>query len=457
MKTDSLLDVAMAEETARFDRRKTLRISKPPVQLASNHERSVISQEMLTALRETEFAHWQTTGGDFLSSSYQTSRAKRKIGGWGSTRLWLLALAGVSVALLTGCSGSYAESPAAPVPPPEVPVQRVVEKAIPLRFEFTGHTIAAHQVDARARVGGYVINASFGEGDFIKAGTLLFEIDPRPFTAIHAKAEAEVALAKAAADLARQELARAERLGQTDAIAVEELERKRTALETSGAALSAAIAQREAAALDVEFTKVKAPVDGRIGRALVKPGNLVSGGDANGTLLTTLVTVSPMHVLFNLDEPAYQQLTALRATGKTLAAELKFGQSDEVWAGHIDYLAPTLDARSGTAQARVVVSNADGRLSPGLFARVSVLAETERARVIVPESAIGAFQGSRFVLVVDEHNKLVHRQVSLGERRGAERLVLAGLAAGESIVVNGLQRVRPGMTVQPVQAPLARN
>lgn len=361
------------------------------------------------------------------------------------------------MALLTGCSGSYAKSPAAPVPPPEVPVQRVVEQAIPLRFEFTGHTIAAHQVDVRARVGGYVINASFGEGDFLKAGTLLFEIDPRPFTAIHAKAEAEVARAKAAADLARQELARAERLGQTDAIAVEELERKRTALETAGAAFSAAIAQRETAALEVEFTKVKAPVDGRIGRALVKPGNLVSGGDANGTLLTTLVTVSPMHVLFNLDEPAYQQLTALRATGKTLVAELKLGQSDEVVAGHIDYLAPTLDARSGTAQARVVVANADGRLAPGLFARVTVLAETERARVIVPESAIGAFQGSRFVLVVDEHHKLAHRQVNLGERRGAERLVLAGLSAGESIVVNGLQRVRPGMTVQPVPTPLASN
>lgn len=431
MKTDSRLDVAMAEETAWRDRRKTLRISKPPVQLASNHERPVISPDML---------------------GVRSPKGRRPM------VLWLSAFMAAAAITVSGCSKSsnlttVTGNPAAP----EVPVQRVVEKAIPLRFEFTGHTIAAHQVDARARVGGYVINASFGEGDFVKAGTLLFEIDPRPFTAIHAKAEAEVALAKAAADLARQELARAERLGQTDAIAVEELERKRTALETAGAAFSAAIAQREAAALDVEFTKVKAPVDGLIGRALVKPGNLVSGGDANGTLLTTLVTVSPMHVLFNLDESAHQQLKALRATGKTLAAELKLGHSDEIWAGHFDYLAPTLDARSGTAQARVVVANADGRLSPGLFVRVAVLAETEQARVIVPESAIGAFQGSRFVLVVDEHNKLAHRQVSLGERRGAERLVLAGLSAGESIVVNGLQRVRPGMTVQPVQTPLPSN
>lgn len=334
-------------------------------------------------------------------------------------------------------------------------MRRTVAQPIPQRFEFTGHTVASHQVDVRARVGGYVVQAPFPEGALVGAGTLLFEIDPRPFLAVQAKAEAEQVRAQAAVSLARQELARAERLAASDAIAVEELERRRTDLQTAGAALAAARAQREAAALDVEFSKVKAPVAGRVSRALVRPGNLVSGGDANGTLLTTLVATTPLHVHFTVDESAYQQLTDLLADGTALHGEVRLGTSESVATGVLDYLAPMLDARSGTAQARVVLANPDGRLVPGLFARVTLIAESRQPRVLVPETAVGAQQGTRYVLIVGQDNQVEHRTVALGERRGDDRVVTRGLEPGESIVINGLHRVRPGMIVQPVETSLA--
>lgn len=382
----------------------------------------------------------------------------RRPAGWRLLRFFVsLTAAGGAALLLAGCSGSKAELSAIPPTPPEVPVRKVAEQAVPDRMEFTGQTASAHQVDFRARVGGYVVNVPYTEGQFVAADTLLFEIDPRPFAAVLARAEAEVARTKAAVRLARQELERAERLAQQDAIALEELERRRTDLETAGAALASAVAQKEGAALDMEFTRVKTPVSGRVGRALVKPGNLISGGDANGTLLTTLVTVDPLHVLFTVDEPAHRRLSALRAAGETIRAEVRLGDDPGSMDGTLDYLAPALDARSGTGQARLVVNNTDGRLSPGLFARITVIAQSDQPRVLVPETALGALQGSRYVLVVGEDNTLVHRPVLLGERRGSERIITHGLSTGESIVVNGLQRVRPGMSVQPVEVALASN
>jgi membrane fusion protein, gold/copper resistance efflux system len=202
---------------------------------------------------------------------------------------------------------------------------------------------------------------------------------------------------------------------------------------------------------------VKAPVAGRVSRSLVRPGNLISGGDANGTLLTTLVATTPLHVLFNVDEPAYRHLTDLLTFGTPLRAEVRIGDQGPFADGKLDYLAPSIDGRSGTAQARLILPNPDGRLAPGMFARVTVFADTEEPRLLVPESAIGARQDTRFVLVVNPDNQVVERTVVLGERRGNNRVVTSGLAAGESIVVNGLQRVRSGMTVQPVEAALAAN
>lgn len=369
--------------------------------------------------------------------------------------LWFAGAMLAAATLLTGCTGSIAQTPADSPPPPEVPVRRVVEQPVPFRVEFTGQSAASHHVDVRARVSGYVVQVPYPEGEPVPAGTLLFEIDPRPFVAVHARAEAEVARAQAAVKLARQELERAERLAAGDAIALEELQRRRTDLETAGASLAAAVAQREAAALDVEFTRVKAPVAGRVSRSLVRPGNLISGGDAGGTLLATLVVSTPLHVLFNVDEPAYRQLAGLLASGAVLRAEVTLGGETRPAEGVLDYLAPSLDGGSGTAQARVVLPNPDGRLAPGMFARVTVIADTPEPRVLIPEIAIGARQGTRYVLVVDQENKITHRPVVLGERRGAERVVAQGLVSGEAIVVNGLQRLRPGMTVQPVDAALA--
>lgn len=412
---------------------------------------------VLAALREAEAAYWHASGGDYLDRRFQSAQSTQfprrpLVRG----ALWALS-AGLTATLLAGCTGSNAQTSTAAVPPPEVPVRRVAERTVPLHFEFTGQSAASHQVNVRARVGGYVVNVPYVEGEFVEAGTLLFEIDSRPYVAVHAKAEAEVARAKAAAKLAHQELERAERLAAADAIAIEELQRRRTDVETAGALLAAAIAQREAAALDVEFTQVKAPVDGRVSRSLVRPGNLISGGDASGTLLTTLVATTPLHVLFNVDEPAYRQLTDLLTFGTSLRAEVTIDGQGPSPDGNLDYLAPSIDGRSGTAQARVVLPNPDGRLAPGMFARVTVIADIPEPRLLIPETAIGALQGSRYVLVVDSDSKVAHRTVTLGERRGNDRVVTSGLASGESIIINGLQRIRPGMTIQPVEAALAAN
>lgn len=413
---------------------------------------------VLAALRQAEAAHWDALGGDYLDRRHQPGPTAR-FPGHPALRgaLWVLS-AGLAATLLAGCTGSNAQSPSAAVPPPEVPVRRVAESTVPSQFEFAGQSAASHQVDIRARVAGYVVNVPYAEGELVEAGTLLFEIDSRPYLAVHAKAEAEVARTKAAFKLARQELERAERLAASDAIAVEELQRRRTEVETAGALLAGAIAQRETAALDVEFTKVKAPLAGRVSRSLVRPGNLISGGDASGSLLTTLIATTPLHVLFNVDEPAYRQLIGLRTSGSALRAEVKFGgQGGPSAEGPLDYLAPYIDGRSGTAQARVVLPNPDGRLAPGMFARVTVVADTSEPRLLVPETAIGARQGTRFVLVVNAENQVVERPVVLGERRANDRVVTGGLVAGESIVINGLQRIRPGMTVQPVEAAIAAN
>src|SRR5688500_18065382 len=310
--------------------------------------------------------------------------------------------------LLSGCSKP---SSTGGVPPtPEVQVRKVAEKTIPARLEFTGHLTAVHHIDIRSRVSGYVIKASFAEGSLVRSGELLFEIDPRPFDAKHEEAKGEVARGKANVELAKQEFVRAERLAQQDAIATEELQRRSADLEALTAALAAANAKEAGAALDLEFTRVKAPVSGRVGRALVKGGNLIAGGDANGTLLTTLVTENPMHVLFNVDEPSYRQIMALRAAGKSVAAEVRLADGEPPIVGTIDYVSNSLDSRSGTAQARAVVDNPQGVLAPGLFARVTIVAETDQLRLLIPETAIGAEQGSRYVLALNQDNKLTYRR-----------------------------------------------
>jgi RND family efflux transporter MFP subunit len=367
---------------------------------------------------------------------------------------WPAVAIAAATTLLVGCSKPKKNAGNAGMPIPEVPVRNVAERPVPLRMEFTGQLTAAHQVEVRARVSGYVINVPFVEGSIVPAGALLFEIDPRPYIAKYEEAKAEASRAQATAALARQEFARAERLAQQDAIAKEEVERRKADLESATAALAAATARQAAAGLDVEFTRVEAPVTGRIGRALVKSGNLIAGGGAGATLLTTLVTVNPMHTLFHLDEPSYQQITALRAAGKGIAAEVRLSNGSTA-TGSIDYVSNMLDPRSGSAPARVLIENPNGEFAPGLFARVTLYAEGDKPRLLVPETAVGAEQGTRYVLVVDQENKLAHRRVILGERRGEERLVEDGLVAGERIVVNGLQRIRPGMTVRPIENRLA--
>lgn len=417
-----------------------------------------IGRMMIGALLEAEAGKWSASGGDYLDRRFRPkvsarSPKKRMLGA-------MLGALGtcLGAALLASCSESDAETKAAAAPAqPEVSIRKIAERTVADRYEFTGHTSASHTIEVRARVGGYVVNVPYEEGVQVEAGTLLFEIDPRPYQAVHAEAQAEVAREEAASKLAHGELERAENLVLKNAIAVEELQRRRGNAETADAQLAAARARLEAAALDLEFTKVRAPVAGRVSRSLVRPGNLISGGSSNSSLLATLVVSSPLHALFQIDEPAYQELTAVLSSGGKLHAEVETGSDRVVSHGNLDYIAPLLDIRTGTAQARVILANSDNSLVPGLFARVRVTADTGESRILVPETAIGAMQDSRYVLVVDDQNQVSHRAIVLGERHGDERLIESGLKPGESIVIGGLQKIRPGMTVKPVELPIAAN
>lgn len=350
--------------------------------------------------------------------------------------------------LASGCQRSAASgsTSASVAEPPALPVLRVDAQSAPDRLPFTGRIEARQRVDVRARVSGPITAVHYEEGAVVAAGTPLFTIDPRPYQARRDEAAARLAGARAGARLADQELHRTRSLRAAAAVSVEELDRRTAEHAAAEAAIAVAAAALAAAELDLEFTVVRAPVAGRVGRAQLTPGNLAT---ADATVLVTLVSTGPMRVRFFVDEPAFRRLRT--AEGPVGVSVLPAG-SETALSGTVDLLGNLVDPASGTAEVRATIDGPTDALAHGMFARIELLLPAGRASVLVPEVALGAAQGSRYVLAVGSDDTLALRRVTLGARVGDQRAVIAGLQPGETIVTAGLPFLRPGMKIRPLPA-----
>jgi len=364
----------------------------------------------------------------------------------------LILLAALLPAL--GCNRSPPPAPALP----EIATAQVVSKRIKDWDEYTGRFQAVDSVEIRPRASGYIDEVKFREGQLVKQGDVLFVIDQRPYQADYERARAGLELARSQFDLAKLEAARAQKLKDSGAISREELESRLSQLNQQEAGVAAAKAALDSAGLMLSFTKVLAPIEGRVSRAEVTKGNLVTGGNQGGTLLTTIVSVDPIYVYFEGDENAYLRYQEMARQGERTSSRdvrnpVRVGLADETGfphEGQMDFVDNQLDVRTGTIRARAVLSNKEGRFTPGLFARVQLLGSAEYDAVLVDDRAVGTDQSQRFVLVVGPKDTLEYRPVQLGRNIEGLRVIRKGLNAGDQIVVSGLQRVRPGMQIKPV-------
>jgi RND family efflux transporter MFP subunit len=367
----------------------------------------------------------------------------------------LLATAGVLAAVVTAIylttpNRAHAAEASAPVAPPapKVTVAAVEQQLVTDYEELTGHVDAMETVELRARVSGHLDTVHFQAGQLVKKGDILFTIDPRWY-------RAQFDLASARAEVATREAARAEKLLAASAISSEEAESRRAAAAEARAALATA-------QLDLEHTEVRAPIAGRISRAFVTPGNLVAGSPGNATLLTTIVTVGDAYVYADLDEATLLKFNRLAREGRILMrngripVDLQLAdETDYPRHGYIESTDNRVNPATGSLAVRLVFPNDDNALIPGLFARVRVPVSAPTSALLISERAIGTDQSQKFVFAVGADNTVTYRTVKLGSVIDGKRVVREGLSPGETIIVNGLQRVRPGMTVAPELQALA--
>lgn len=372
-------------------------------------------------------------------------------------RLSLVA-AGLATLLLLatpGCNSQAATDAA--MPPPEVGVATVEPTPVRAWDGFTGRVAAVESVELRPRVSGYVQRVAFEEGSEVAEGDLLFVIDPRPYRAALARAEADLERARAEARLARTRHERAGALVEARAISREEFETRRAASAQAAAGVRAAEAAVAAARLDLQFTEVRSPIAGRAGRALVTEGNLAQ---ADATLLTTVVSQDPVHVYFEADERAFLRYQALTRSGRRDATRnpVRVGLADEEGhphAGTVDFIDNVVDSTTGTVRARAVLPNPDRVFTPGLFARVQLEGSEPFDALLVDDRAVLTDQDRKYVYVLDADNTAQRRDVTLGREVDGLRVVEAGLEPGDEVIVAGVQKVFfPGMPVAPVRVAM---
>ncbi len=335
-----------------------------------------------------------------------------------------------------------------PVPPPaaKVEVAPVLFKSLPQWDDFTGQMQAIDSVNVHARVGGFIDKVAFKEGALVKKGQVLFQIDPRPFQAEVDRAAAALDRAKAQGQLAAADGDRAQRLIDQNAIARGELERLQAQATSAKADVAAAEAALATAKLNLSFTRVISPIDGRVSRAVITPGNLVTTAD----LLTTVVSDGPIYASFNTDEQTYLKYAAGE---RGQAAPVYLGLMTEdgfPHKGKLAFIDNAVDGKSGTINGRAVFDNAKGEFTPGLFARIRLVSSKVETVAVAPEQALGEDLGKRYVLVLGKDNHVQYRAVTLGPAVGELRIVRQGLNPGDTIVVSGLQKVKPGDPVTPV-------
>jgi RND family efflux transporter MFP subunit len=348
---------------------------------------------------------------------------------------------------VVGASGCTKAPP--PMQAPQVTVAPAVERVVADWDEFTGHFEAVNSVEVRPRVGGFLQRVGFVEGALVHQGDVLFVIDQRPYEAEVSRAEAVLAQARTRNQLAGMEVERAQKLVNTQAISREELDARTSGQAEGGAAVRAAEAAVRVARLNLEWTVVRAPISGRVGRAEITPGNVVQAGAPTPTLLTTIVSIDPIYVYFDADEQAYLKYMGAQATGPK-GRQVLIGLADETGfphEGRLNFVDNRVDGTSGTIRARAMLSNPNGLFTPGLFARVRLLGSARHPATLVQDQAIGTDQDRKFVLVLKSDNTVEYRPVVTGRIVEGLRMVESGLKPGERVVINGLMRVRPGMKV----------
>lgn len=365
----------------------------------------------------------------------------------------------------TGCSPADTSTPAAAAAAPAV-----VTVAPPESIPFTptetlsGRIEAVESVEIRPRVSGYLTEVRFQAGQVVRKGQVLFVIDPRPFVAAVQRAEAEVDSAKVRLASAGRESVRAEQLLKTQAISVEGADQRDARMGESKAALAAAMAHLETARLNLDYTQIRSPIDGRVGRALMTLGNNVSGVDGMNSLLATVVSVDPVHAYADLDEAVLLRLNRFRAEKQLPVDEqgrirVSLGLADEEGFPHegvVESFDNRLDRDTGSLLFRVLLPNPDERLVPGLFARISIPVGPAGTALVVPDSVIGTEQSLKFAYTVSSSNTVEKRFVVPGPLVHGKRIILSGLKEGERVIVNGTLRVLfPGQPVQPQEAPAA--
>jgi multidrug efflux system membrane fusion protein len=369
---------------------------------------------------------------------------------------WLIVSLGIALGLLAAaCAQPAAQAPEAP--PPKVTAAAVDTREITEWDEFTGRLEAVDSVAIRPRVSGLIAAVRFQEGALVRRGQLLFQIDDRPFQAQVDRLTAELASAKATVQRTQSEMTRAERLAGQNAMSQEERERRASAAQEASAQVAAVEAALRAAQLDLEFTRVISPIDGRVGRAIVTEGNLVSTGPGEATLLTTVVSVDPIYASFDADEQTFLRYNQLAREGKRASARqtglpirMALGNEDGFsHKGKMNFLDNQVDPSTGTIRGRAVFRNADGNLTPGLFVRLRLVGSAAYRAVLIQDRAVGTDLDKRFVYVVDGERTIRYRPVTLGPLVDGLRVVRTGLTEGDVVVVNGLQRVRPGVQVEP--------
>jgi multidrug efflux system membrane fusion protein len=370
-----------------------------------------------------------------------------------ATTIAVFALTGVTAAIF-GVTSSRAQPAAAEAPATPVSVAAVVQSDVAAWDEFSGRLEAVERVDIRPRVAGTIQAVHFREGALVKKGDLLLTIDPAPYAADVQRAEAQVGAAQAKGAQAKGEQERSQRLWSEQAISKRELDERANGQREADANLRGAQAALQTAQLSMDYTQVRAPVSGRVGKLEVTVGNLVAAGPG-APVLTTLVSVSPIYASFDADE----QVVAKALKGVSAGGDRKLDRipvqmgtsatSDTPFEGKLQLFDNQVDAKSGTVRARAVFDNKDGQLMPGQFARIRMGQATKATALLINERAVGTDQNKKFVMVVGADNKAQYREVTLGASVNGLRVIKSGLVVNERIVVNGLQRIRPGALVAP--------